>query len=83
MSLGVPPIITDIPGNRELVVDGESGLVVAAKNSEQLGDAMLRIFKDKDLYEKIARNTKSQISDRLNHVQTIEKSKAFYESILA
>lgn len=31
MAAGVPPLVTDVGGNRELVADGESGLLLAAE----------------------------------------------------
>jgi glycosyltransferase involved in cell wall biosynthesis len=37
-------VATDVGGNAELVVDGETGLLVPARNSVALGEAMLRIM---------------------------------------
>jgi len=41
MAMGRPVITTDVPGCRETVVDGKNGLLVPAKDSKALADAML------------------------------------------
>jgi glycosyltransferase involved in cell wall biosynthesis len=40
----LPVVATDVGGNSELVVDGETGLVVPAADPTALGDAMIRIM---------------------------------------
>lgn len=73
MGLGVAPIITDIPGNRELVVNGESGLVVPMKNSQKMADAILKFYHNPDLKKLLARNAKTRIATRFTQERTIEK----------
>jgi glycosyltransferase involved in cell wall biosynthesis len=46
MQAGLPMIVTDVGGNAEAVVDGESGLVVAPHNPNALGNAILRLASD-------------------------------------
>lgn len=43
MAAELPVVATSIPGVRELVVDGESGLLVPPKSPERLGEAMVRM----------------------------------------
>ena len=40
MASGVPTIATDVGGNRELIVDGATGALVAAESPEALADAL-------------------------------------------
>src|SRR5690606_24947934 len=49
MSLEKAPIITDIAGNVELVIDGESGLVVPKKDHLALSAAILKLYNDREL----------------------------------
>jgi len=40
---GLPIVATDVGGNREVVVEGESGFLVPPRDDEALGSAMLRL----------------------------------------
>ena len=82
MSLEKAPIITDIAGNVELVIDGESGLVVPKKNHKALADAILKLYNDRQLTKKLATNAKKRIDTELSTDQTIAKVNKLYEELL-
>lgn len=82
MSLGVPAIISDIAGNRELVEHGKSGWVFSSKNVQQLSDAMLKLYQDKNLRLQLGQAAKQHIATHLNTEQTILKTKKLYESLM-
>jgi glycosyltransferase involved in cell wall biosynthesis len=42
-------IVTDVGGNAEAVVDGETGLVVAPRDPDALANAILRLASDAEL----------------------------------
>ena len=81
MSLGIPSIITDIPGNRELITNEESGLIVPAENSSRLYEAIVRLSTDQPFRKKLGINSKKRIDTHLNYKQTIQQIKRFYESL--
>lgn len=82
MSLGVTPIITDIPGNTELVVHEQNGLVVKSKDVDELSAAILRIYKDRELCKKMGEASKERIRNVLNTENTVKKTKKMYEDLL-
>lgn len=82
MSLSVAPIITDIPGNAELLVNGISGLVVPAKNSEAIKNAILMLYHDRELCESFGNQAKQHIKTQLNHEKTVKEMKKLYEELL-
>lgn len=82
MSLGVAPIITDIPGNQELVVNGESGFVVKVKSPKEIAEAVIKLFINKDLCKKMGVNAKNRIDNQLNTNVTIAKTKELYENLV-
>lgn len=49
MASGLPVVATDIYGNRELVVDGDNGVLVSPGDAEALCRALVRLAKDPDL----------------------------------
>jgi len=46
MASSFPMVVTDVGGTAEAVIDGDSGLVVPAKNSSALGQALLALALD-------------------------------------
>lgn len=83
MSLMTPVIITDIPGNQELVVHEESGLIVPAKDSKSLSKAILQLYNDRLLLAKLGENGKLRIENHLNHTQTIEKTAKLFKDLIS
>ena len=49
MSAGKPSVISALPGNRELVTEGETGLLVPPGDPEAAADAFLPLVKDSAL----------------------------------
>jgi len=72
MSLGIAPLITLIPGNRELVVNGESGLVVLMKNPKALAEGMVTLYNNPELCNKYGIQAKERIKTVFNTQQTVE-----------
>jgi len=48
MAAGLPMVVTDVGGNAEAVVDGETGYVVPARDPARLGQALLAVARDED-----------------------------------
>lgn len=81
MSLGVAPVISDIVGNKELVVHEESGIIVKSKDSKGFADALIRLYNDRNLLNRIKTNAPKRIETRLSHEQTVMKYEEFYDSL--
>lgn len=78
MACGLPVIVSNIGGNPEVVKNGYNGLLVEYNNKEQLKDAILRLWRDKNLQEKFIENGKKtlekfKLEDMIN--KTIEALK--------
>ena len=81
MSLGICPIITDIPGNRKLVVHKESGLVVPAKDPKALADAILYAYQQPEAVHIMAKNAKKRMKDAFHIDDTVERIFEWYEEV--
>lgn len=53
MASGLPVISSDGPGNRDIVIDGENGLVFPVDNADALLEAMVSVTSDKDLLQRL------------------------------
>jgi len=52
MGSGAFPIVTDIPANREWIVDGRNGFLVPVDQAEILADRIVNAIRDRDLLGK-------------------------------
>lgn len=84
MSLGIPPIITNIPGNVELITDKQSGISVPFKSAKGLSEGILEMFKlGKDARETMGEKAKQRINQVLNTEKTVNKVLEMYQSLLS
>ena len=55
MAAGLAPVATALPGTREIVRDGENGLLVPARDPDALAQGMLRLAENRELLERLRR----------------------------
>ena len=58
MTMNVPVIATKIGGNPEVIEDNYNGFLVEYNNKEQLKEAILELYRNKELQEKFIKNSK-------------------------
>jgi glycosyltransferase involved in cell wall biosynthesis len=63
MQAGLPIIASDEGGNPELIEEGFNGFLVKYGDQGELRQAILKIWKNKDLQEKFGQNSKIKIKD--------------------
>ena len=63
-AMGLASIVTDINGSREIIVDGENGMIVPPQNEERLYQAMKVMLTSPADREKLAGHTRKMIADR-------------------
>jgi colanic acid/amylovoran biosynthesis glycosyltransferase len=54
MAMEIPVVATRVSGIPELVVDGETGLLVAPDDAPALAEALARLLQDQDLARRLA-----------------------------
>ena len=82
-AMGLPSIVTDINGSREIIENEKNGLIVPSKNANALYDAMERMLTDDKAREIMKSNARQIIESRFekNFVQKCQIE--FYEDILS
>jgi len=60
MASGLPVISSDGPGNRDIVIDGENGLVFPVDNAEALLEAMVSVTSNKQLLQRLGSASRSR-----------------------
>jgi len=53
MACGAPPVVTDLPANREWITSGENGLIVPPDDPAALARAVLRMIEDRPFAEAV------------------------------
>lgn len=79
MSYGVAPVVTDSGGSPELVVDGESGIVVESRNPESIAAGIIRLYEDRKLCERVGNAARERIRTHFRIEDTIDNTYALYE----
>ena len=81
-AMGLPSIVTDINGSREIIIDGENGVIVPPQNEEALYQAMKRFVVDSDLTQSLAANARPLIASRYEQGYVRQCLYDFYHEIL-
>ena len=81
-AMGLPSIVTDINGSREIIVEGENGVIIPSHDANALFDAMMNMMKDKTAREKMANNARRMIEERFEQGYVRKCLYDFYDEIL-
>jgi glycosyltransferase involved in cell wall biosynthesis len=82
MAAGVPVIATDIPGNRDLVVDGETGYLVPLSDRIEFARRTTWLFDDEALRRRLGDAGRQRILTHFTVEQMIERHAALYRDML-
>lgn len=83
MGLGITPIATSTGGSPELIVDGQSGLVVPPNDAPALAHAVSQIAADPDLNRRMAREARKRLATHFTLDRTIADHRRLYESLVS
>lgn len=82
MAAGLPAVATDVPGLRELVVPGQTGLVVERGDSVQLADAIEGLADDRPLRRRMGQAARQRIASVFPLDATIRAHEKLYDEIV-
>jgi glycosyltransferase involved in cell wall biosynthesis len=77
-ALGKPIIASDIDGVREVIRDGENGVLVPLRNPVKLAEAVVRLLEDRTLALKLGESAKTGIPPLFTHSRMIEAIEGLY-----
>ena len=81
-AMGLPSIVTDINGSREIIENGVNGLIVPSKDMISLFEAMEKIVLDKELATLMASNSRKMIETRFERSFVQKCLYDFYNEII-
>lgn len=81
-AMGLPSIVTDINGSREIIIEGENGTIIPAKDVDALHRAMFRIVSDVLWRKHLASNARPFVASRYEQTFVRHNLLEFYQMIL-
>ena len=81
-AMGLPSIVTNINGSREIIQDGINGMIVPPHDANALYKAMTKMIKDVELRNQMAGNARGMIASRFEQGFVRKCLYDFYDEIL-
>ncbi len=82
-SWGVPAVVSDIPGNTEVVEHGVNGLVVSVDDVIGLSQAILRLIQSDTLRERMGKEARAKMEGNYSIEQVAGRIVALYSDVQA
>lgn len=82
MSLGLAPVITDIPGNRDLVQDQINGRLIPPCHPEAMADAIRALADDPDRLNELGKKAKEFMQTDMHIDRSVQETLAYYNALL-
>ncbi len=83
MRAGLPMVVTDVGGNAEAVVDGQTGFVVPPADPPALAEALLRVAEDPALRRKLGEAGRERVTTYFTLDACVAKYRALYDELFA
>lgn len=73
MAIGRPVVATNVGGVRELVIDGQTGLLVPPRDANRLARALRRIADDRDQTEKLVHSAHRFVHEKFSEAASADR----------
>ena len=80
---GKPVISYDIDGAKEVVIEGQTGILLPPKSTQPLGDAILKLANDADLRTRLGLQGRLLCQERFGHQSMTKQIRRLYQQILS
>jgi glycosyltransferase involved in cell wall biosynthesis len=82
LAVETPVIGTDIEGHPELIIEGETGLLVPPRNQDALAQAILRVLENPTRAKAMARAGRKRVEAQFSMAQKVQRTEALYRRLL-
>jgi glycosyltransferase involved in cell wall biosynthesis len=80
---GLPLVATDVAGCREVIIDGEDGLLVPARDTAALADAIRRLDDDRELAQRLGLAAREKTLASFDEEIVIRQTIEVYDELLS
>lgn len=81
MAAGLPIITTDIPENKELIMNNEHGILVKPKDPNKLTEAICLLLSNRDYARELGLKARARANKEFTIDITIQNLKKFYQNV--
>lgn len=82
MAAGKPTVVTDVGGNREIVVDGETGFVVPSGNAGMLAEKVGFLLENRGLGERMGGNGRQRVNSLFSQERMVNDYEKLYKALV-
>jgi len=82
MATGLPAVATDVGGNREIVIPGETGLLVPAGSPPALAEALRALWADPDRARRLGAAGRRRVEQEFDMRQVVARYENLYQELL-
>ncbi len=82
MAAGKPVVATNVGGNLEAIIEGETGFLVPPKNPEALAEAIIKLLENKSLAHRMGMAGKERVKQHFPLEKMIRETESLYDSLL-
>lgn len=81
-AMGLPSIVTDINGSREIIVEGKNGVIIPPMDMDALYQAMINMIENNEARKRMAENARPMIESRFEQSFVRKCLFDFYNEIM-
>jgi glycosyltransferase involved in cell wall biosynthesis len=81
MSSALPVVASDVDALPELVLDGQTGLLVNPDNPPQLAEALLRVLEDPVKARAMGERGRARVLDGFSWEATVQELESYYRTL--
>jgi glycosyltransferase involved in cell wall biosynthesis len=82
MDAGKPTVVTNVGGNPEIVVDGETGFLVPAQNPEALTERVSLLLRDRSLSKQMGQKGRQRVLSLFSRERMVQNYQNLYEALV-
>lgn len=82
MACGTSPIVSNIAGSKEVIIDGLNGFTVNIHDRKQTAELILKLLKDKKLVEKTSENAAFTVKEHYTWDKLVEQFIKLYKKLI-
>lgn len=83
MAVSRPVVVTNVGGNSEVVIEGETGILIPPKDSEKMAQAIIKILQNPNLAKKMGEAGRKRVEDKFTLDRMVNRYESIYEEYLA
>jgi glycosyltransferase involved in cell wall biosynthesis len=82
MACRLPCVATNVGGNSEVIIDGETGFLVSPENPQPLADGIIALLKDRERAQRIGEAGRRVVESKFTVQHMVQRLSSLYEGLL-